>query len=326
MPDSAPALRLLRRWELDEPAEPGEAAASLVVRTAAGPAVLCDLPDSVSRRELLRQQQAAAELAAAGLPVPAPIPTRDGRTFVTSDGRRYGLYPWAEGRPRNGLTLSLSQCHDLGALLGRFHSELDRLLPPVQQTFLVPAARAGDAIAAVGRLLDELPEPRDDLAALAERHLRERAELLAELADHRPPEAEAMTAGYVHGAFHPANILYGKVGVVAVLGWDRLRTAPIGGELVRSATRLFSYGDDRGLDLDRVAAFVRGHATAFELDADQIRSAAHRAWWELLCDVSDRSPLAQWWTAHLENTLEVFAAAYTTAPRDLQHDEILEVS
>lgn len=332
MPDSATALRLIRRWELAEPTPSGHPPAPglLMIETADGPFVLKELAEPAARGELLLQHRVAAELAAAGLPVPAPIPTRDGRTVVTAGGRRYGLYPWIEGRRRSGLSLSPAQCHELGALLGRLHGELDRMLPPVQQTFLIPAPRADDAIATIDRLLTGLPEPRDDLGSLAERQLRERTGLLAEFADHRPPEAEAVTAGYIHGAFDSGNLLYGKVGIVAILGWNRLRTAPIAGELVRAAARLFGYGDERGLDLDRVAAFVRGHATGFELDADQIRSAAHRLWWELLCDVSDRTPgsaaLVQWWTADLEDTLEVFASAYTAVPRDARHDEILEVS
>jgi Ser/Thr protein kinase RdoA (MazF antagonist) len=311
MSDSASARqRVLRRWEPDDP----------------NGVELRELTDRLTRRELLLQHEVAASLAAAGLPVPAPIPTLDGRSFVTAGGQRYALFPRVEGRPRNGLMLSYAQCQDLGALLGRLHAELQRLLPPVQQTFLVPAARAEDALDAVDALLAALPEPRDDLGSLAERHLAERAGLLADLADHRPPEAEAVTAGYVHGAFHPANVLYGKVGVVAVVGWDGISTAPVAGELVSAATRFFDHGDDRGLDLDRVTAFVRGHATAFALDADQIQSAAHRAWWELLCDVSDRRPLVQWWTEHLESTLDAFAAAYVEAPQADRHDEILEVS
>ena len=320
-------LRLLRRWDLDD-AEPAEG--TLRFQTAGGPVVFRPVADEVSRAELLLLHRALTALAAADLPVPAPIPARDGRTLVTQAGRRYALYPWIDGRHRSGLDLSLPQCHELGVLLGRMHAELDLALPPVQQTFLVPAPRAADSVATADLLLGSLPEPRDDFDALAERQLRERCALLIELADHRPPEAEAVIAGHVHGGFQAGRILFGKVGVVAVLGWDRLRTAPLAGELVRAAASLFGYGDDRGLDLERVAAFVRGHATAVELDADQIRSAAHRLWWERLCDVTERSPgaaaLVRWWTAHLEHTLEVFAAAYTTAPRALEEDEILEVS
>lgn len=323
MPDNA--VRLLRRWDLSEVEPVPETARFL---TPAGPVVLRET--ELSRAEALLLHRVQVALAGAGLPVAAPLPTRDGRTLVSSDGRRYALYPWIDGRQRSGLDLSIRQCHELGALLGRLHAELDRALPPVQQTFLVPAPRAADAVATADLLMDSLPEPRDDFDALAARQLAERRVMLLELADHRPPEAEAVTAGYVHGGFSAERIRYGKVGVVGVLGWDRLRTAPLAGELVRSATMLFGYGDERGLDLDRVAAFVRGHATAFELDADQIRSAAHRLWWELLCDVAERSPgaaaLVRWWTADLDHTLEVFAAAYAETPRAASEDEILEVS
>jgi Ser/Thr protein kinase RdoA (MazF antagonist) len=323
MPDNA--ARLLRRWDLGE-VEPVPQTARFV--TSAGPVVL--RATELSRAEALLLHRVQAALAGAGLPVAAPLPTRDGRTLISAEGRRYALYPWIDGRQRSGLDLSLRQCHELGALLGRLHAELDRALPPVQQTFLVPAPRAADAVAAADLLLGSLPEPRDDFDALAERQLAERRAMLLELADHRPPEAEAVIAGYVHGGFAADRIRYGKVGVVGVFGWERLGTAPLAGELVRAAALLFGYGDDRGLDLDRVAAFVRGHAAEFELDADQIRSAAHRLWWERLCDVAERSPgaaaLVRWWTAHLEHTLDVFAAAYTAAPPALEDDEILEVS
>jgi hypothetical protein len=97
---------------------------------------------------------------------------------------------------------------------------------------------------------------------------------------------------------------------------------------VRAAARLFACEDERGLDLDRVQAFVRGHRAAFPLDAGQIQSAVHREWWERLCDVAPlrhrylgeegagergAAGLVSWWSAQLERTLEVFAAPYTDA-------------
>jgi Ser/Thr protein kinase RdoA (MazF antagonist) len=279
----------------------------------------------------------ALTLAAAGLPVPEPIQATSGRTLVTMSGRRFALYHWVDGRHRDGLDLSLPACQELGGLLGRVHRELDRMTPPVQQALMIPTPRARDAIAAADRLLAGLPHPGDDFDSLTERHLQERRELLRELADHQPPEMEAVTVGYVHGDFRAGNLLFGRLGVVAVLGWDRLRIAPYAAELTRAATSLFGYGDERGLDLERVTAFVRGHAAVFELDAAAIQSAAHRLWWEQLCDVSvferhhpGRGPAAaafvQWWTAELERTLEAFAAAYAPARGETLSDEILEVS
>ena len=109
------------------------------------------------------------------------------------------------------------------------------------------------------------------------------------------------------------------------------------GELVRSAASLFACDDERGLDLDRVVAFVRGHRAAFPLDAGQIQAAVHREWWERLCDVAPlrhrymgdaggpagepaqaarAAALVSWWSANLDRTLEVFAAPYTETPAE----------
>ncbi|MCP9972557.1 hypothetical protein LUX57_52000 [Actinomadura madurae] len=141
------------------------------------------------------------------------------------------------------------------------------------------------------------------------------------------------TVGHLHGSFHGGHLRYGGSGnVTAVLGWDGLTTGPVAGEVVRSAARLFACEDERGLDLDRVQAFVRGHRSAYPLDAGQIQSAVHREWWERLCDVAplrhrylgedgtaERGPasLVPWWSAQLERTLDAFAAPYTAAPADV---------
>lgn len=279
-----------------------------------------------ARRELLFQLEVTAALAGTGLPVPDPVQARDGRRLIEVGQRRYALYPWIDGRHRDGLDLGVAECRELGALLGRLHAELDRLTPPVQQSLLAPATRVHDAVALADRLLPELRD-RGDAAARAGERLGERRELLIRLADHQPPAAETATAGYVHGAFQARNLLYGQFtgGVVAVLDWEGLHVAPFAGELVRAATLLFAYGDERGFDLERAEAFVGGHASAFRLDAAQLQSAVHRLWWERLCDLripelSDpdrddpelpRLALVDWWTANLDRTLEAFAAPYT---------------
>ncbi|WP_242614057.1 phosphotransferase enzyme family protein [Actinomadura roseirufa] len=342
--DTEPPPRLLGRWgigaaDAPEPIPAGPGGRCWKVTAAEGPFFLKEYaaPD---RRRVLFQHEVTGALDAAGLPVLAPVPARGargagpGRTLVTSGGRGYALHPWVAGRGRGGLELTFAQCEALGGLLGRLHAELDRLTPPVQQSMLVPAPRAAEAAAVVEAILPAVPDGGGtDFDALTARRLRERHALLLEFADHRPPEMEVSTVGHLHGSFHAGNLRYGGAGnVTAVLGWDAMTTGPVAGEVVRAAARLFAGEDDRGLDLDRVQAFVRGHRAAFPLDAGQIQSAVHREWWARLCDVAPlrhrylgepgtagergSAALVSWWSAQLERTLEAFAAPYAAGYED----------
>ncbi|MES9542345.1 phosphotransferase [Actinomadura sp. NPDC000600] len=334
--------RLLKRWEIGAPGTTtplatGSGDRSWRVDTADGAFFLREHvgPD---RRRVLFQHGVTAALDAAGLPVLAPVPARGGRTLVTAAGRGYVLYPWVGGRGRGGLELTFAQCEALGELLGRLHAALDELTPPVQQSMLVPTPRAADAAAAVEEMLRDVPGGEDgtDFDALTARRLRERRDLLTEFAGHQPPDIEVSTVGHLHGSFHAEHLRYGGSGnVTAVLGWGGLTTGPVAGEVVRSAARLFACEDERGLDLDRVEAFVRGHRSAFPLDAGQIQSAVHREWWERLCDVAplrhrylgedgagERGPatLVSWWSANLDRTLDAFAVPYTAVYADAPGD------
>jgi len=332
--------RLLRRWDLDDPPETapladGPDGRSWRLATGAAAFLLKEFTGG-RRRPIFFRHRVTEALADQGLPVPTAIPARDGRSLVTAAGRAFALYPWVDGRRRGGLDLSLTQSHELGELLGHVHAALDRLTPPVQQTLLVPTSRADHAVAQIDTLLagaapgpdpDPGDVPVDDFEALAVRRLRERRALLVALADHQPPELDTATVGYVHGDFHAGSLLYGRTRrVAAIVGWGRLAIGPYGGELVRAAVLLFGHQDERGLDLERAEAFVRGHAAAFPLDGGQLQAAAHRLWWERLCDVGalrrryldhDAAPadvcLLTWWTEHLDRTLDAFAAPYSAA-------------
>ncbi|MER6808020.1 phosphotransferase [Spirillospora sp. NPDC000708] len=332
--DEGPPPRLLKRWGFDAALAPealdgASGRRCWRVGASGGPFLLKEYAPA-ERKRVLFQHELTGALDAAGLPVLAPLPAKSGRTLVTASGHAYALYPWVAGRRRGGLELTFRQCEELGGLLGRLHAEMERITPPVQQSLLVPTPRAADAAAAVDAMLAAVPEGGGtDFDALTARRLRERRALLAEFAGHQPPEIEVSTVGHLHGAFHAGHLRYAGAGnVTAVLGWDALTTGPVAGEVVRAAARLFACEDERGLDLDRVQAFVRGHRAAFPLDAGQIQSAVHREWWERLCDVAPlrhrylgeegagergAAGLVSWWSAQLERTLEVFAAPYTDA-------------
>jgi hypothetical protein len=305
-------------------------------------------PAETDRNRLLFLHQVTTRLAEAGLPVPAAVPARGGRPFVTVERERYVLRPWIDGDRRAGCELSIDQCRELGRLLGSVHAELDALTPPVQQSLFIPVRRARDTIALAERWYAAETDARVREALAARR------ELLSELADHQPPEVEAVVAGYVHGDFQEANLRYGRTGaVVAILGWGGVRIASFAGEVVNAAAALFERPDGEALDLDRAEALVEGHASVFPLDGAQLRSAAHRIWWERLCDLGPEpvppmpdglqgegtgsapgerllrtAGLVTWWTAQLEPTLEAFAAPYerpVEEPADEDTDQAARV-
>jgi Ser/Thr protein kinase RdoA (MazF antagonist) len=174
----------------------------------------------------------------------------------------------------------------LGAVLGRLHAALACVLPAPEEVpvRVTPVAVAREGIGRYLALAGERAEP-DDFDRLALRRLRQRAGLLRALGHLRPDDqAPAGQARWTHGDFHHLQVLWHGGQVSAVLDWDRLGPRPLAAEVVRSGTLLFGYGHSRGLDTGRVAAFTRGYREVMPLTAAALRDAAHRLWWERLCD------------------------------------------
>jgi Ser/Thr protein kinase RdoA (MazF antagonist) len=265
-----------------------------------------------------RQHTVVTALARGGLPVPAPVTGPGGVTLLEHPAGLFAVLPWAAGRHRGGLALSHAECGVLGAVLGRLHAALACVLPapgevPVQVT---PVAVGRDGIGRYLALAGGKAAP-DDFDRLALRRLRQRAGLLRALGHLRPDDqAPGDQAGWTHGDFHHLQVLWHGGQVSAVLDWDRLGPRLLAAEVVRSGTLLFGYGDSRGLDTGRVAAFTRGYREVMPLTAAQLQDAAHRLWWERLCDFwqlqwhyergdhscdhlfVSASALLEWWCGH----------------------------
>ncbi|MEV0963038.1 phosphotransferase [Streptomyces sp. NPDC049910] len=168
--------------------------------------------------------------------------------------------------------------------------------------------------------------PRDSFDALAEFRLLERRALLEGHAHRRPPPAAA--GGWVHGDFHPLNLLYrgDHTGAepAAIVDWDRLGVQPRAEEAVRAAAIFFVRPSGR-LELGKVRAYARAYRRAAGADPAELAAAVHRVWWERLNDfwilrwryrLHDRradpqfpavSALAVWWTREYEAVCEAFA-------------------
>ncbi|MFC9384922.1 phosphotransferase [Streptomyces venezuelae] len=287
---------------------------------------------TADRATIARQHRATQRLHALGLPVAPPLPDAAGRTVVVVDGHCYALHPWIDGRHRDGAELSTGCSRRLGTLLGQVHTALDRVMePPGPDGAPGTGDDGGRASAEVHdtfRAIDELirlaraHRPRDSFDALAEHRLRERRRLLAQHAHHRPPPAAA--AGWVHGDFHPLNLLYRGAEPAAIVDWDRLGVRPRAEEAVRAAA-IFFVRPGGELALEKVRAYARAYRRATGADRAELAAAAHRVWWERLNDfwtlrwryqLHDRradpqfpavSALAVWWTREYEAVRDAFA-------------------
>jgi Ser/Thr protein kinase RdoA (MazF antagonist) len=272
------------------------------------------------------QHRAIAALRDRELPTAPPLAARDGRSFVLVRGRRYALFPWVDGAHRTGRSLDHGQCRALGALLGRLHLSLDAVLPAVVQPVGVPSADPVDTERTIDQLLRHItrravPEPFDELAA---QRLHERRGLLAAYGHRRPRAEGAPPTGWVHGDFHPMNLLYRGGEPVAVLDWDRLGAKPRAEEVVRAATLIFHHPETGVLDLPRLRSYARAYRTTTGIGPEEIAAGVHRVWWERLNDFwmlrwryqrrDERAdPLfpaaaAQtvWWCAEYEQVLDAF--------------------
>ncbi|MFC7013262.1 phosphotransferase [Streptomyces viridiviolaceus] len=291
-------------------------------------------PETAHPAAIDRQHRATRRLADLGVPVAPPLPGRDGRTVAVVGGHAYALHPWIDGRHRHGGQLTPTQCGRLGALLGAVHAGLEQVMPAHGRA---PAARAegtsgadpaesadpADTFALIDDLLARVRRhrPADSFDELARHRLLERRALLARHADRRPPRGGAV--GWVHGDFHPFNLLYKGDAPAAIVDWDRLGVRPRAEEAVRAAA-IFFVRPGGPLDLPRVRAYARAYRRTAGATPSQLAAAVHRVWWERLNDFwmlrwhyergdtradpqfPAASALAVWWTREYDAVRDAF--------------------
>lgn len=215
-----------------------------------------------------------ARLADAGVPVPRPVPTRDGQLVAETPGRAASVVSWVEGSqigdgatPLESDAPVVAHRHDaLGRLIARMHNATDDLsLPPdFERSHWDRAALVGDA-PLWGRFWENpaLTAAERDLLVTA------RATADAALARH---EAEGVDFGLIHADVLRENVLSdgGRLSLIdfddagfGYRGYD-LATALVQGledpmSSVASLALLDGYRAERRLDappLGDVALFV----------------------------------------------------------------------
>jgi Ser/Thr protein kinase RdoA (MazF antagonist) len=283
-------------------------------------------PETAAPAAIARQHRATQRLADLGVPVAPPLAGRDGRTVAVVGGHAYALHPWIDGRHRHGGQLTAGQCGRLGALLGAVHAGLERVMPaegrapggtPAKAARGAPSgAPAGTSAKALARsadpadtfaLIDDLltrvrrHRPADSFDELARHRLLERRALLEQHADRRPPRGGSV--GWVHGDFHPFNLLYKGDAPAAIF-------------FVRPAG---------ALDLTKVREYARAYRRTAGATPSELAAAVHRVWWERLNDFwmlrwhyergdtradpqfPAASALAVWWTREYDAVCDAFS-------------------
>ncbi|MEV0207989.1 phosphotransferase [Streptomyces sp. NPDC050788] len=281
-------------------------------------------PETADPAAIARQHRATQRLADLGVPVAPPLPGRDGRTVAVIGGHAYALHPWIEGRHRHGGQLTTVQCGRLGALLGVVHASLERVMPAHARARTEPvAADPADTFTLIDDLLGRVRRhrPADSFDELARHRLLERRMLLEQHADRRP--ARGSSVGWVHGDFHPFNLLYRGDAPAAIVDWDRLGLRPRAEEAVRAAA-IFFVRPAGTLDLPKVRAYARAYRRTAGATPSELAAAVHRVWWERLNDFwmlrwhyergdtradpqfPATSALAVWWTREYDAVCGAF--------------------
>ncbi|MFF0745079.1 phosphotransferase [Streptomyces sp. NPDC004111] len=276
---------------------------------------------------IARQHRATQRLKELGVPVAPPVEDTGGDTVAVIGGRCYALHPWVDGRHRDGAQLTETESLRLGSLLGVVHTLLDQVMESAAGLDGGhDSADPHDSFETIEELLllARRRHPQDSFDLLAEHRLLERRTLLERHAHRRPAPGAEPTAGWVHGDFHPLNLLYRGAEPAAIVDWDRLAVQPRAEEAVRAAA-IFFVRPGGELALDKARAYARAYRRSSGAGEAELAAAVHRVWWERLNDfwilrwryqLHDRradpqfpaaSALAVWWTKEYEAVLDAFA-------------------
>ena len=239
-------------------------------------------------------------LDARGLPVSAPVPTRDGRLQAEVDGVSIGLQRVVEGDLLD--TTDAGQVRAAGALLARLQEALAAYPDAARLVADSPAPDAGSPAPDAGSPASDAGSPASDAGSLAphaetfpslvERvtgwldsdtsHLpaasRERAasrDALRELVTAAPPDR--LPGQLVHFDFRSANILVAGGEITALLDFEEARHEHPLVDLARSAVLLGTRFHDWGPVPHKVhAEFLAGYQSVRPL------TPAETAWWDVL--------------------------------------------
>ncbi len=188
-----------------------------------GPLLLKRRPIGVDEPLLALVQLVQAEASRAGFPVPEAVPVGNGgAALLKLDGRLYEMSRYVTS---SGFDQSATACRAAGAVLGRLHGVMAKMVMPP-----TPGAGGGGAGRGYHRLLrvqTDLVSAGDRLRGDARkitRHLGEMYTLAGERAS--AAGAEKWPLQLIHGDWHPGNLLFEGGTVVGLIDFDSVRPSP----------------------------------------------------------------------------------------------------
>jgi len=171
-----------------------------------------------------------AHLSVRGVPVPVPIATREGNSWVTLDDAVYELFEFLPGDEHCGG--DVGQVRAAGEMLARFHLASDDFEPPAEKTWARYHSPA-DIVAGLATIRDDSPA-----LAVADR-------VAAQLVTRLPDETYwALPTTIVHGDWHPANLKFDGERVAGVFDLDWCTRQPRAVDLADGLLFFCSHRDE----------------------------------------------------------------------------------
>lgn len=189
-----------------EPLAAGSVNSNFKVVTESGALLFARVYEEQQERGAIGELTAVTELAALGVPTPAPLKTRRGGYVGTYQGKPVSFYPWTPGRGLRQREVTPDIARQLGRELAGLHLASDRLSN-------IPAGRFdADAVA---RRLDFIDQSGDTFRA-AVALIRSKQEMyLSKLS-----RLGALPEGIIHGDLFRDNALVDDGKLVALIDFE----------------------------------------------------------------------------------------------------------
>jgi len=196
-----------------------------------------------SESEVAVEVDVLCHLEAAGVATPLPVRCGSGQRYAAYLGKFISVFPWCEGTHSDSKSISVPQCHAVGASLGHLHK--------VGHSFRVDTGGRYSFV----KVREIYNSFRDSEEVVLADPLRVIGEELAWLAE-RLEQRRALPGGLIHADLFPDNVLLQGDTIVALLDFEQACRGTYAYDLA-VCINAWCFADS--LVDDRVRALVAGY-------------------------------------------------------------------